>query len=157
VSLVISSGAKESVVPTLVGLSLDEARNALTDAGLELGTVKQVPSDQDRNTVVAADPKEGSTVPTDSKVNLQVASGDNKVPGVRGKTAEEARSILQQAGFQVEEREREDGTAPAGTVIEQTPKAGNTARLESTVRIVVATAPPTPAPSDTTSATVTVP
>ena len=159
VSLVISSGAKESVVPTLVGLSLDEARNALSDAGLQLGTVKQVPSDQDRNTVIAADPKEGSTVPIDTKVNLDVASGDNKVPNVRGKTAEEARSILQQAGFQVEEREREDGSVPAGTVVEQTPKAGRTARLESTVRIFVATAPPTPTPtpSDTVSETVTVP
>ena len=156
VNLVISSGAKESAVPTLVGLSLDEARNALIDAGLQLGTVKRVPSAENSNTVVKANPAEGSTVPVDAKVNLDVASGENKVPGVRGKTAEEARSILQQAGFQVEEREREDGTVPAGNVVAQTPKAGSTARLESTVRIFVATAPPTPTPSDTVSPTITV-
>jgi serine/threonine-protein kinase len=158
VNLVISSGTKESTVPTLVGLSLDEARNALIDAGLQLGTVKQVPSGENRNTVVKADPAEGTTVPVDTKVNLEVASGENKVPNVRGKTAEEARSILEQAGFQVEEREREDGTVPAGNVVAQTPKAGSTARLESTVRIFVATAPPTPTstPSDTVSPTITV-
>jgi serine/threonine protein kinase len=158
VNLVISSGAQESAVPTLVGLSLDEARNALIDANLQLGTVKQVPSEENRNTVVKADPAEGSTVPVNSKVNLEVASGENKVPNVRGKTAEEARSILEQAGFQVEEREREDGTVPAGSVIEQSPKAGSTARLESTVRIVIATAPPTPepTPSETVSPTITV-
>ena len=156
VNLVISSGAKESAVPTLVGLSLDEARNALIDAGLQLGTIKQVPSGENRNTVVKATPPEGTTVPVDTKVNLEVASGETKVPNVRGKTAEEARSILEQAGFQVEEREREDGTVPAGNVVAQTPKAGSTARLESTVRIFVATAPPTPTPSDTVSPTITV-
>ena len=66
VSLVISSGAKESTVPTLVGLSLDEARNALIDAGLQLGDVKRVPSPENRNTVVKADPAESTTVPVDS-------------------------------------------------------------------------------------------
>ncbi len=60
VSLVISSGAKESTVPTLVGLSLDEARNALIDAGLQLGDVKRVPSPENRNTVVKADPPEST-------------------------------------------------------------------------------------------------
>jgi len=156
VSLVISSGAKESTVPTLVGLSLDEARNALIDAGLQLGTRKTVPSQENRNTVTKADPAEGTTVPVDSKVNLEVASGENKVPNVVGKSAEEARSILQQAGFEVEERERESDDAQPGEVVEQTPKAGGNARLESTVRIFVATEPAEPTPSETPSPTITV-
>jgi len=156
VSLVVSSGAKESAVPTLVGLSLDEARNALIDAGLQLGDVKRVPSPENRNTVVKADPREGTTVPVDSRVNLEVASGENDVPNVKGKTAEEARSILQQAGFEVEERERESADAPPGTVVDQTPNAGRNARLESTVRIFVATAPAEPSPSETVSPTITV-
>jgi serine/threonine-protein kinase len=156
VSLVVSSGAKESAVPTLVGLSLDEARNALIDAGLQLGDVKRVPSPENRNTVVKATPREGTTVPVDSRVNLEVASGENKVPNVKGKTAEEARSILQQAGFEVEERERESADAAPGTVVDQTPNAGRNARLESTVRIFVATAPPSPSPSETVSPTITI-
>ena len=114
VSLVISSGAKESTVPTLVGLSLDEARNALIDAGLQLGDVKRVPSPENRNTVTKADPAEGTTVPVDSRVNLEVASGENDVPNVVGRSAEEARGILQQAGFEVEERERESADAEPG-------------------------------------------
>jgi serine/threonine-protein kinase len=156
VSLVISSGAKESSVPTLVGLSLDEARNALIDAGLQLGDVKRVPSPENRNTVVKATPPESTTVPVDSRVNVEVASGENKVPNVKGKTAEEARSILQQAGFEVEERERESADAEPGTVVDQTPAAGRNARLESTVRIFVATAPPEPTPTETVSPTITV-
>jgi len=156
VSLVISSGAKESTVPTLVGLSLDEARNALIDAGLQLGDVKRVPSPENRNTVVKADPSEGTTVPVDSRVNLEVASGENDVPNVKGKTAEEARSILQQAGFEVEERERESADAEPGTVVDQTPNAGRNARLESTVRIFVAIEPEEPTPTETVSPTITV-
>jgi len=157
VSIEVSTGAAQSTVPTLVGLSLDEARNALIDAGLQLGEARRVPSEENRNTVTAADPEEGSTVPRDSRVNLSVASGDNEVPNVQGRSAEEARNILQEAGFQVEEREREDGSVAAGTVIDQTPKGGRNARLESTVRIIVATEPPEPSPSETVSETITVP
>ncbi len=157
VSLVISSGAEESTVPTLVGLSLDEARDALIDAGLQLGDVKRVPSPENRNTVVKADPNEGTTVPADSRVDLEVASGENDVPNVKGKTAEEARSILQQAGFEVEERERESDDAEPGTVVDQTPNAGRNARLESTVRIFVATEPEEePTPTETVAPTITV-
>jgi serine/threonine-protein kinase len=158
VSIEVSTGAAQAAVPTLVGLSLDEARNALTDAGLQLGEVTRVPSEETRNTVTAANPAEGRTVPRDSRVNLDVASGENEVPNVRGRSAEEARSILEQAGFQVEERERENGSVAAGTVIDQTPKGGRNARLESTVRIIVATEPPEePTPSETvTPPTITV-
>ncbi|MDQ1642180.1 MAG: eukaryotic-like serine/threonine-protein kinase [Actinomycetota bacterium] len=150
VDLKVSAGVKESTVPTLVGLSLDEANNALRDAGLRLGTTKAVPSDKPQNVVVKADPAEGTNVATGSKVNLEYASGSNKVPKVTGMSADQARSALQDAGFQVTEQEREDATHPPGTVIEQSPAAGKAARLDSTVRIIVAKAPP-PTPTDTVS------
>src|SRR4051794_4846353 len=38
VDLTVSAGVKQATVPTLVGLSLDEASSALRDAGLQLGT-----------------------------------------------------------------------------------------------------------------------
>jgi serine/threonine-protein kinase len=150
VDLKVSAGVKESTVPTLVGLSLDEASNALRDAGLQLGTTKAVPSDKPQNVVVKADPAEGKNVAAGSKVNLEYASGNNKVPKVTGMSADQARSALQDAGFQVTEQEREDATHPPGTVIEQSPAAGKAARLDSTVRIIVAKAPP-PTPTDTAS------
>jgi eukaryotic-like serine/threonine-protein kinase len=158
VDLVVSAGVKQATVPTLVGLSLDEASNALRDAGLELGRAKAVPSDKDRNVVTKADPKESTKVPSGSKVNLEFASGSNTVPKVTGKSAEEARSILQEAGFQVEERQREDGSQPAGTVVDQSPNSGNLARLDSTVRIFVAKEPPpTTSAPPTPTVSVTVP
>ena len=50
---------RRPTVPTLVGLSLDEARQALHDAGLELGRHDPEPSDQDRNTVLRVEPERG--------------------------------------------------------------------------------------------------
>ncbi len=84
VDVVVSSGVEETSVPTLVGLSLDQARQALREANLELGNTSPRPSDEDRNTVIRVSPKEGETVPAGSKVDITFASGNNKVPDVVG-------------------------------------------------------------------------
>jgi beta-lactam-binding protein with PASTA domain/tRNA A-37 threonylcarbamoyl transferase component Bud32 len=152
VSVTVSTGADEAVVPSLVGLSLDEARQALNQAGLELGATDPVASDETRNTVVRVSPKEGETVPGGSKVDVKYASGNNKVPDVVGQDEETARNLIEQAGFTVATREEETADAPAGSVIRQTPAAKQATRLGSTVTITIAKAPPetpTPEPTDT--------
>ena len=98
-----------------------------------------------------ARPAEGTTVPDGSTVDLEVASGSNEVPEVEGLSREEARSLLEEAGFSVEEQERETADADPGEVVRQSPRGGATARLESTVTIVVATEPPSPSPTPTTT------
>ena len=155
VSVTVSTGADEAVVPSLVGLSLDEARQALNQAGLELGETDPVASDETRNTVTRVSPKEGETVPAGSKVDLRYASGNNKVPDVEGQDEATARNMIEQAGFTVATREEESAEAP-GSVIRQTPAAKETLRLGSTVTITVATAPPeteTPEPPPPSSET----
>ena len=72
VSVTVSTGADEATVPSLVGLSLDEARQALNQAGLELGETDPVASDETRNTVVRVSPNEAEVVPAGSSVDLQV-------------------------------------------------------------------------------------
>jgi serine/threonine-protein kinase len=158
VNLTVSAGVREVSVPTLLGLSLNEARNALRDAGLQLGTAKEVPSDKDRNVVTKASPEEGTTVEAGSEVDLEYASGRNTVPKVTGDSESDARAKLEEAGFEVDVSQREDpDPANAGKVIEQSPAADRTARLGSTVTIVVATAPAppsTPPPAETPPPTV---
>jgi serine/threonine-protein kinase len=149
VSVTVSTGADEAVVPSLVGLSLDEARQALNQAGLEMGQTDPVASDETRNTVVRVSPKEGETVPAGSKVDLKYASGNNKVPDVVGQDEATARNLLEQAGFTVATREEESADEPEGSVIRQTPAAKEPSRLGSTVTITIAKAPvetPTPTP-----------
>ncbi|MGZ4595751.1 MAG: Stk1 family PASTA domain-containing Ser/Thr kinase [Actinomycetes bacterium] len=149
VTLKVSLGVKEVTIPNLVGLSVDEAANQLRDQGLKLGNRKSVASDQERNIVTRSTPKAGKTVPAGSSVDVEVASGQNKVPGVKGKNKSEARSILEQAGFTVQEQPQETADSPPDTVIAQSPGSGENARLGSTVTITVATAPATPPPTTT--------
>jgi beta-lactam-binding protein with PASTA domain/predicted Ser/Thr protein kinase len=153
VSVTVSSGVAETTVPSLVGLSLDEARQAIRQAGLEVGGITAVPSPEPRNTVVRVNPKEGETVPSGSKVDVRYANGSNEVPDVVGQDADSATSALQQAGFQANTREQESADAAAGTVLSQSPGGGETSRLGSTVTIVVAVAPPTPTETPTPSDT----
>ena len=95
-------------------------------------------------------PKEGETVPAGSSVDIRYASGSNKVPDVVGKDEATAQNQLEQAGFQVPTpAEQETADQAPGTVLSQTPSAGETSRLGSTVRITVAGAPPTPTPTPT--------
>ncbi|HEX6919463.1 MAG TPA: Stk1 family PASTA domain-containing Ser/Thr kinase [Actinomycetes bacterium] len=149
VSLTVSSGVDEVAVPELVGLSLDEASAELRRAGLQLGERKYVDSTENRNVVTKVNPAEGTTVPANSKVDLEVASGNNKVPDVVGKPLDEARRLLEDAGFSVQSSEREDGSKPPGTVLQQSPQGDGTARLDTTVTLVVAKAPAAPPPTTT--------
>jgi eukaryotic-like serine/threonine-protein kinase len=139
-------------VPNLTGLSLDTAIEELTKAGLVMGQRTSVASDQTRNLIVKSTPKAGKVVAVGSPVDVEVASGQNKVPDVKGKSNTEAASILENAGFTPKEEPRETPDAEPGTVVDQTPAGKSLARLGSTVTIFVAQAPtesPTPTPSDT--------
>jgi serine/threonine-protein kinase len=163
VDVTVSAGVEETTVPSLVGLSLDEASQVLREAGLKLGDRTEVPSEEERGTVIRVNPKEGETVPVGSAVDVRYASGNNRVPDVTGMSEGEASGTLQDAGFQVTTTQQETADAEPGTVVSQSPGARETARLGSTVTIVVATAPPTPTapesptptPTDTGLPTVT--
>src|SRR5690606_2939665 len=138
-------------VPQLTGLgSVDDARLALTDAKLQLGSVKQQDSDQPEGTVLSQDPAAGTNVDSGSRVNIAVSNGQVSIPDVVGQSRAQATSTLQNAGFQVQVVEQQDGSVSPGTVLAQAPVGGNKGRKGSTVTITVATAPPpSPSPSPT--------
>ena len=148
VAVTVSAGAKEATIPSLVGLSLDEARRALQDVDLDLDG-NPVPSDEPQGTVVRVKPAEGETVPAGSPVEVRYASGSNRVPSTVGQSESEARSLIEQAGFQVSSSTKETDEAEPGEVIRQSPGARQVSRLGSTVSIVVAAAPPEPTPTPT--------
>lgn len=149
VALTVSKGQDVVVVPTLIGLSLDSATAALTQARLTLGEIDRKDSTEPANQVLGAQPGTGKKVKAGSAVRLAVSSGDATVPDVQGQTAAQARAALEAAGFEVDAEDRESADIEAGTVIEVQPAAGQTLRQGSTVTIYVATAPPTPSPTPT--------
>ena len=139
VNVTVSSGLEQISVPSLVALSSsDAARQALNDAGLNLGLVVEQPSTQPAGYVLAQDPSAGAQVDAGSAVNITVSSGQVSVPNVVGATEAQARSDLAQAGFDTQVIMLADPIAVVGTVLAQSPQAGQSLARGSTVTITVA-------------------
>lgn len=101
VTLYVSSGAETVTVPSLVGLSQAAARDALKDAGLELGSVIQRNDPQSAADTVLeiSNVTEGAEVAPKTVVNIVVASGRVTLPDVTGWTLDAAQAKLEELGL----------------------------------------------------------
>ena len=142
VVLTISDGPGDAVVPIdLLGMSLLDARSALTSVGLVVASTEAVPSDEPQGTVLKVTPEPGSTITAGSGVVLQIASGEVTVPSLIGTEALQAKTILVQNGFLVREVEGYDANQPIGVVIRQAPDGGTTQTIGKSVTITINKAP----------------
>lgn len=124
VTLCRSTGPELLPVPTLIGLSADEAKQAITDADFTFGSVLEQRFDgQPRNTVIAALDLEGigvgSTYPQRGTINLIVSAGS--IPTVNGTSVAAATSALSDAGLTVDSAlnaEAHSDSVELGLVIE---------------------------------------
>ncbi|MBA3618250.1 MAG: Stk1 family PASTA domain-containing Ser/Thr kinase [Actinomycetota bacterium] len=144
VRLTVSDGLEQVTVPNIVGASQQDAVAQLREDGLRVGKLTPRASDRPGGEVLRSNPAAGTSVDINSAVNLVVASGLTEVPEVRGTSEGEARSILETVGFEVSVVTSPTADFPPGEVIAQSPEAGSSAELASTVTITVAVTPPTP-------------
>ncbi len=76
VTIYISKGEDSIVMESLVGKSLNQAKEALTALGLSVGSVEYVVSEQyDKDIVISHSPKEYEKVKTEGSVDLVVSKG----------------------------------------------------------------------------------
>jgi beta-lactam-binding protein with PASTA domain len=99
--------------------------------------------------VISISPKEGSTVPLDSKITVRYATGKSDVPNFEGLTRGAAIREARAAGFGEPQFSERESSKPAGTVIAQSPDAGATVDRDTRIRLTLATAPPPPPPPTT--------
>ena len=130
-------------MPTLTGLGLEAATNALTSAGLALGSVTtRNDPDLSAGTVISADQAEGSKVPVGTAVNLVVASGKVTLVDVVGYTTEAAERALSADTLKLTPTIVEDPGCPANpggpTVAAQSLAPGDVP-IHSTVELKVCT------------------
>jgi beta-lactam-binding protein with PASTA domain len=140
VTITVSTGPGEAPVPQVAGLSQDDAEKQLRDAGFE-PRVERVFSDDVRNgRVVETSPPAGTTLERGSQVTLQVSRGPEQVevPDVTGESEDNARSALEGAGLRVGKITREESGEAPGTVIEQSPAAGEQLDKGDAVDLTVA-------------------
>ena len=85
VDLQISMGPEDKIatVPDVTGRTLDEAKALIRNAGLQVGGISYVTSDEPEGTVVSQDPLGDSQVATDGLVNLNVSAGDVEMQSVQ--------------------------------------------------------------------------
>jgi serine/threonine-protein kinase len=155
VTIVVSRGPPPEVVPNVVGLPQDEATDALTAAGFEVGEVTPRESEEDEGIVLEQVPPGDSEARPGTAVNLVVSSGPATVavPDVICQDFDSAQEEVEGAGldFVVTGSRFSDECEP-GTVAEQNPSAGTEVQPGSNVRVKESSGP---SPEPTITITIT--
>ncbi|WP_273227266.1 Stk1 family PASTA domain-containing Ser/Thr kinase [Mogibacterium timidum] len=101
----LSKGSKDGTVPNLVGQNYKKVEKDLKKAGYKLGIVKSETSTKPEGTILSQDPAAGSNADKGTKINITISDGKGKdkgtVPSVTGKSLEEAKAAIRNAGFSV--------------------------------------------------------
>ncbi|MFC6083284.1 Stk1 family PASTA domain-containing Ser/Thr kinase [Sphaerisporangium aureirubrum] len=141
VTLKVSKGVKQVVVPTLVGLTVDEATQTLEANGLKAQVVQAL-SNREQEKVFQSKPAAGQKVDENSIVKIYVPKTQTEVPDVTGQTLRDAKATLEAANFKVKVVRQESADVPEGSVISQSPQGGAKLTSGMTITLVVSTGPP---------------
>jgi eukaryotic-like serine/threonine-protein kinase len=161
VTLFVSNGASQKLVPNVVGETQTQAAADLTRAGFNPKSTNQPSSTDTVGNVISQSPSGNTKAPVGSDVTIVVATAPTTVPvpPVTGDPPANAVSALRAAGFTVAQK-TQTVTNPSqnGVVISQSPSANTTAKKGSKVTITIgklATTTTTTTSSPTTTTTTT--
>ena len=115
-AIIVAVTPEKTVMPNLKGISLREAIGRLESSGLDVDHLEYVSYSYKNNVIdqyYQGQPIEkGTELVKGSKITLRVGLGDDKsnvkVPNLIGKSAEEAKRLLNLAGLNLGVEERED-------------------------------------------------
>jgi beta-lactam-binding protein with PASTA domain len=144
VTLVVSTGQGNVVIPSVQGEPKAKAVTTLKGSGLTVGRIVDQPSTRfSTGDAMGTNPGAATSVPRSVKITLFVSSGApaQQVPAVTDGTRAAATSTLTGDGFRVKVDYQVTTTQTAGQVISQTPSSGTEQPAHSVVTIVVAKAP----------------
>jgi serine/threonine-protein kinase len=151
----VESGPAMVAVPSVVGLSIQDATSRLNNAGFHANP-QYVNSNAPANQVISQTPAAGTSEAKGTSVTVRVSNGPPQVtvPDVVGYTSQQAVQALEAAGFQVSQQYTQTGAAGDNIVQSQNPAGGQSATRGSQVTITVgqhSTGPPVPPPTTTTT------
>ncbi len=138
------SSAPETVsVPSVVQMTLAQAKKRLTDANLTVGQIQRKASqDVPKGHVIAQDPQAMQLIPPDRPVDLTVSTGkpDVTVPLVIGEDKETARQDLEAVGLKVK-LVKQKSDQDQGTVISTDPPAAQSVSYGTLVTVYYSAGP----------------
>jgi len=120
ITVFVSAGAEQILMPDLTGLTEQEATLAITEAKLVLGTITQNDSATiAQNLVISSDPKPNTSIPAGSTINLVISTGLVIVPNVVNLDMTDANAQLTTAsvGYLVSTMVDPTCTGTAGTTV----------------------------------------
>ena len=136
--------ATEIEVPSIIGLTVEEATEKLYELGLGLRIRDQViHPDFEAGQIVSQEPVEGIMVREGREIVVNISRGgrEGAVPRIIGMLESEVETVLNNFGFAVGARTSRPDSAPVGVVIGQNPEPGSDAPPGSTVSFVVSEGP----------------
>ena len=139
----VSKGSEKKTVPNVVGQQDGDAQNAITAAGLTVGTVTyEYYDDVPKGQVVSQTVAGGKKVAPGTSVGLTISSGPKppekvSVPPVTGISIEEARALLDGVGLKADIKYDSETVGTVGQVIKCNPGVGTQVDEGSTVTLIV--------------------
>jgi serine/threonine-protein kinase len=150
VTVFVSTGPQQVVVPDVTGQTQDDAVAALKQKGL-YAVFKEKDSTEPQGTVIGQSPPAGQNIGQGANITLFVSNGKLKdVPDVTGLSQVDAETQLADAGFKPTARQRStDQQSEDGIVLAQSPGGGSKRKVGSTVTVTIGklATPTTPTPT----------
>ncbi|WP_116950548.1 Stk1 family PASTA domain-containing Ser/Thr kinase [Jiangella endophytica] len=143
ITYVLSLGPERYEVPELVGRTVDEANELAEPLAMTVRVDEEVYHDEvEAGRVLTQSVEPGEQVRRDTEIAVTVSRGPQplEIQDFTGRSAEEARAALTDAGFQVNTEEQNSEDVEAGVVISQNPAEGTGFRNDE-ITIVVSTGP----------------
>jgi len=133
---------QDVTVPNVVGLSLNDATGRMEVAKLRLRIGRREPNDrQPEGSVLETNPAAGQTVREDGSIIAVISAGSRfiDVPDLRGRSLEDAKSLLTKVGLDVQDPpvNVRNSSVPIGTIVRQVPEARRRVERFSKVRLEV--------------------
>ena len=120
-------------VPDVTGMTENDARAVLEESGFSVRST-QVKSDDTEGLVLVMDPVAGSRAAEGSEVIIHIATA-RFVPDIVGKSYDEAKALLDEAGYENVKYEKVKSTGPENVVLSVSPEAGT--RAKSSMEVIV--------------------
>lgn len=138
--LVGSDGGNVVTVPSLDGLTIEQASEILAEYELRLGAQTPEISERPAGTIIAQQPAAGEGIEQGQAVNVTISTGreQSTVPQLVGLTSlDDVRIALSDFGLVLGSITEGDSNQPGGYILEQNPGEGTQVAAGSAVDIVV--------------------
>ena len=135
------SGGAQIAVPDLAGLTVQDATQQLSTAGLVLGNQTPENSERPPGTIIAQRPAAGDLLESGQSVDVTLSAGPQAttVPDLVGLVSiQQARIVLERAGLTLGAIKEKASSQPGGYVLDQDPPSGDQVAPGSAVDITIA-------------------